>query len=400
MIPYIITNNAGAYVSQSTISDHRNGLGRLAECFTCKVKENLLSNTKTATLKVPADALHADKIARGGLLMFDDNEHIDQLWRINSISKTLKDGVVSINCNHISYDLNKLACRPFSATGIENIITALTSNYVSYTPFTYSTNIINTNVQLGIDVPTYYRDIIGGMDGNIIEKLHCEVDWNNLNVRFVQRRGGEKSLYIRYGVNVLDAQQEEAIADVYDEVRGYVKKGNDAAVIGLPYFVGTLPSYPKTKLVDFTSTFEDTDEITPATIKQHAQAWATENDVFTPHINFSVDWVNIDNSTGVYAELGDTVNVVLPNFGKYTARIVETTYDVLGGKLESIVVGNYNNNLADTIFRIKKDSSTLKAYPIGSYYTSAQNTNPAAIFGGQWTRTAAANGVFTFRRIS
>lgn len=403
MIPYIISNNPQVYVSQSTITNHRNGVGRLTECISCKVHETL-EGEKTATLRVPTVALHADKLVRGGLLMFDDSEHINQLWRIESISKTFADGYMEINCNHISYDLKKLACRPFSATGLTNILDALRTNYISYMPFTFLTSIINQNVVVGIDVPTYYREIIGGIEGNIIEKLDCEVNWDNLNVNFVNRRGRTRNVSIRYGVNIINARQEESLSEVYDIIYGYVKKGDDPVVIGNPYFVGTLPNYPKTKVVDLTSTFAEGDTINATTVRDHTATWASENDVFTPKINFSVDYANLqavdaDRYGPFYIiQLGDTVKVIIPNFGKYTARVREVTYDVLANRLDSIVVGNYNNSLADTVAAIKKDSATLKAYPVGSYYSSSENTNPSAIFGGQWTRTSASGGVYTFRR--
>lgn len=403
MIPIIISNDANLYIDQAVIDDHRNGMGRLAECTYCHVKE-VLNGEKTATLRVPMSALHADKLVRGGILMFDDKEHLNQLWRIDSISKTFAEGLVDINCNHISYDLKKLACRPFTATGMDNIISALLSNYISYSPFTFTTNIINQNVTVGIDVPTYYREIIGGMEGSIIDKIKCEIDWDNLNVRILQNRGTTPNVEIRYGVNIIDAKQEESLSEVFDIIYGYVKKCDDPVVVGLPYFNGTLPPYPKTKLVDLTSTFEDDDEITRETVRQHTQTWAASSDVFTPKINFTVDYANLDaispDRYGIFYQLvlGDYVNVVIPNFGRYTARVSELTYDVLADRIDSIVVGNYNNSLADTIAKIQKDSATLKAYPVGSYYTSSQNTNPSAIFGGQWTRTSASGGVYTFRR--
>lgn len=400
MIPYIITNNPQMYVSQNTIDNHRNGIGRLTECISCVVHETL-NGEKTATVRVPSVALNAEKLVRGGLLMFDDNEHLNQLWRIDTIQKTFASGIIELRCNHISYDLKKLLCRPFSATGMDNIINALTSNYISYSPFRFTTDIINQNVTVGIDVPTYYREIIGGMEGSIIDSIRCEIDWDNLNVKILKTRGRSRSTEIRYGVNIIDAKQEESLSEVYDMIYGYVKKGDNPVVIGLPYFVGTLPPYPKTKAVDLTSTFAEDAEITQTTVREHTATWAESNDVFTPKINFSVDYLHLENivqDMDYDMELGDTVNVIIPNFGRYTARVSEIDYDVLADRIASIQVGNYNNSLADTIFRIKKDSETLKAYPVGSYYSSSENTNPSAIFGGQWTRTSASGGVYTFKR--
>lgn len=403
MIPYIISNDAGTYVNQSTITDRMNGLGRLADCLSCKANEQL-NREKTATLRLPMSALHADKIVRGGLLLFDDSEHSNQLWRIDSFSKTYNDGLIDINCNHISYDLNKLACQPFSATGVSNIINKLNTEYVSYKPFTFSSDVVNSTASVSIQVPTLYREIIGSIDGNILDVLKCEIDWDNLAVKFLQRRGTDRNITIRYGTNIIDARQEESIADTVNSVYGYVKKGDDAVIVGQPYYQGTEPSYPLTTVVDLTNTFGDGDTITPALIKTHAQAWAEENDVFTPEINFTIDYLSLKTvdaeKWGLFydVKLGDTVNVFLPNLGTFRARVTEITYDVLNNRPESITIGNQKTSLADTIMKIQKDSATLKAYPVGSFYTSASKTNPSAIFGGEWTLVSSSATSFTFKR--
>lgn len=404
MIPYIISNNSGTYVSQASFDmwKNQNGLGRLTQCLSCTVTEQL-NGEKTAVLRVPMDALHAEKIARGGLLMFDDSEDALQLWRIDSITKSFADGIVEVNCNHISYDLNRLACRPFNSTGASNIMTSLQTRYVSYVPFKFISAVSNATANVSIQVPTYYRDIIGGMDGNILETLGCEVDWDNLNVRFVPHRGAVKDITIRYGANIIDARQEEAMADAVSYVYGYVKKGDDALVLGLP--VGTSSDdYFRIAVVDLTNTFEDTDTINQQTVKEHTQTWCDENDVFTPKISFSIDYLSLadvdPDKWSWYKDLriGDTVSVVLPQLGRYTARVQEIVYDVLQDRIDSVQIGNYKETLADTIYNIQKESASLRAYPVGSYYTTSVKTNPAAIFGGEWTLVSSSGSQFTFRR--
>ena len=402
MIPYIISNEYGSYVSQNT-TDAKNGLGRLSECISCKITETL-DNQKTAVLRVPSSALHANKIVRGGLLMFDDHEHPNQLWRIEKIQKTFANNLIEIRCNHISYDLNKLACKPFNATGTASIMSSLNNQYISYKPFVFSSNIVNTTATVSIQVPTYYREIIGGIDGNVIEALGCEVEWDNLNVRFVARRGSERDVSIRYGANIIDAKQEESIADVVNIIYGYVKKGDNPVIVGLPYFVGTLPDYPLIATVDLTNTFASGETINPTTIRTHAQAWASENDVLTPKVNFSIDYLSLSavdskKYAALYSlQLGDTISVILPTYGEYRARVSEVVYDVLNNRIEKISVGARASTLADTIADMDKKTSMLRAYPVGSFYTSSGDTNPAAIFGGEWALVSSTATSYTFRR--
>ena len=397
MIPYIVSNDPGTYVTQQLIDD-KTALGRIAKCISCKVTEQL-NGEKVADLRVPMDALHSDKIVRGGLLLFDDSEDRLQLWRVESITKTFADGVAEVHCNHISYDLNNLGCLPFSVTDTTNLMSMLRSRYVSYIPFTFSTTVASSNAPVSIQVPTYYRDIIGGMDGNILEVLGCEVDWDNLSVKFVPRRGADRDITIRYGVNIIDARQEESLAGVVQVVYGYVKKGDDALVMGNPV-LQDVTAYPRIALVDLSATFEDGDTINAATIKTHTETWVQENDVFTPKINFTVDYLSLQEVVPGFYDLhvGDTVSVILPQLERYSARVQEIVYDALLDRIESVTIGNYQDTLADTLNGIRKSSATLKAYPVGSFYTSAIKTNPAAIFGGEWTLVSSTATSFTFQR--
>lgn len=403
MIPFIISNDPGFYVDDTVTTNHRNGLGRLTECISCKITENL-EGAKTAVLQVPMNALHADKLVREGLLMFDDNEDTNQLWRINTISKSYKSGIIELNCNHISYDMNKLGCRPFNATGVANILEAMRTHYISYIPFHFVSSIVNDSANVSIQVPTYYREIIGGIPGNIIETLGCEVEWDNLYVRFLSRRGSERNIAIRYGVNILDAKQEESMTKTVSRVYGYAKKGDDPVVVGHP--IGSSSgSYYRIGIVDLTGTFANTDTINAQTVTEHTQTWVDENDPFTPEIGFTVNYLSLksvdpSNYASLYSlQLGDTVSVILPLYGEFRARVTELVYDVLNDRIESIQIGNYKESLAETIDTIRKNTGALKSYPVGSYYTSASKTNPAAIFGGEWTLMSSTANNFTFKRI-
>ena len=120
----------------------------------------------------------------------------DQLFRIDTIHRTMDGKQAVINANHITYDVNKAVVLPFQTTGIANALSGIKQNtlYASSYPFTFSTDIVNASSKFKVSAPLSWRQAIGGVDGSLLDTFSgannfCEIQWDNLNIAFFQHRG-------------------------------------------------------------------------------------------------------------------------------------------------------------------------------------------------------------------
>lgn len=407
MIPTIVATEA-VYVDQSLINNKTNGYGRLTEVSDAEVYEKL-NGEYTAELTIPRSALNAHNLKRFGLVRIKPNPwQGTQVFRINRIKRQLVNGDIVLQLNHISYDLNKLPATPFTATGMAEVITAFTTYQATYNPFTFSSDIENTTSVLNVPVPMSWRSVIGGVEGSILDVFGGELVWNNLNVNLVPHRGEDRSVKIRYGLNIIEFTQEENIANTYDSVLGYVALEDSAPVLGGIVSDGVAGSYPLVKVVDFSDKIGEGVTPTFEIVTQLTETWVNANHPKTPQIGMSVDFTALRQSQqyGLLAELqdvrlGDTVSVVIPELGiSQTAKVTGMRYDPIREIIKEIELGSYRPRLSTTISNIGKTSrDTLMSYPIGSIYSTYSKTNPSATLGGTWSLVSQTGGLYTYRRV-
>ena len=414
MIPYIVSEEE-IYVDSTLFDRIKNGpIGRLTGCISCEVTEEL-NGQFTARIKIPMAALHASRLKRNGLVYMKACQRLGtQLFRINSINKTLSDGIVEVQLNHISYDLNKLPAKPFTAVGKTAVVNAFNNiNYqTTYNPWLFHFNMETTNEtsKIEVQVPKPWRSIMGGSEGSILDVFGGEWLWDNLSATLKTARGSDRDYIIEYGKNVLDFKQEESIANTYTSCIGYVKKGDDPVVIGNVVIDGDEDTdYPMVQVVDLTDKVDEDTQVTVALVTQLTEAYVNANHPRTPHISMNLSFAYIKKVAGRTVanelntiNLGDTVTVRIADMNvDAKAKVTGYTYDVLNEEYKSLSIGNYKNTLSSRISKMNRqiDSSPLYAFPVGAVFTTYSVLNPAAVLGGTWSLVSFIDDVYTYRRI-
>lgn len=351
------------------VNDTTNGLGQF-EANSCIITEEL-NGIYEAEIEMLATDKHFNELSVGGLLQLEVNEAKDkQIFRIYYISKPINQ-VVQIKAQHITYDLNKIPVRPFTATGAVNTKNGMINNIIGTYPFTMTTDITNTTSVFTLDIPRSFRECLGGYEGSLLDTFRGEYEWDNLTVKMLAHRGSDNDVRISYGKNLTDFTQEENIENVYTSVLGY-------AVVNEQTYIGNVyhkiqSTYPKVKMVDFSSDYENTVPTTED-LTQKAQSYAENNDIEIPNVNLSISFVPL-YQTEEYkniaplerVSLGDTVHVYFDKLGvEASARVIKTVWNGNLGRYDSIELGNAKANLNTVLNEVqqqsKDDVETSKSY--------------------------------------
>lgn len=410
MIPTIVSTGP-VYVDEALVADQSNRFGRLPEITQADVYEKL-NGEFTAEITLPRVALNAHNLQRFGLIRLKPNHwQNNQIFRINRVKRQLVNGDITLQLNHLGYDLNKLPAKAFESTGISAVVAAFSDPSIrtTYTPFSFSSDLTNETSVLSVPVPTPWRSIIGGMEGSILDVFGGELLWDNLSVSLLKNRGQDRGVAIRYGLNIIEATQEENIANTYDGVIGYAALEDSPVVTGGVVYDGIGPAYPLVKVIDFSDQIPEGVTPTQAMITQMTEAWVNANHPARPQIGMTVDFTVLRQRKqfDLLAQLedvrlGDTVQVILPEANvSQTAKVTGVLYDTINEITKKIELGSYQPRLSTTISSIGKSSrdATLASYPIGSTFSTYSKTNPAATIGGTWTLITTTGGLYTYRRV-
>lgn len=350
-------------------ADTSNGLGRL-ECLSAEVNEEA-NGVFTAELVYPVTGEHFKDLHIGGIVKLKANDTADlQMFRINKITKPL-NGMIEIQCNHISYDLSKTSVLPFKATGAASAMSGIKSHMVSKDsyPFNLVTDLTNTTSKFKLDVPQSVRACLGGVEGSMLDVFGGEYEWDNLTVRQRAHRGADNGVRIAYGKNLTDIEQEESIEAMYTAVMPYASEqggsGDSATICGdLQTIVAA--AQPKILNLDLSDEFGDDETITKAKVNAKAQAYINANHLNQPSVSIDVEFVPLwqtEQYKSVAAlervSLFDTVHVYFEPLGiEASARVTEYEYDVLKERYIKIHLGNVKSSLASTIAQTQKSVDT------------------------------------------
>ena len=353
MIPILYSK---AETVTQLVADKTNGVGRLADATSCKVQEDR-NGAFTLSMTYPISGIHYADIVIGGCIKAKPNELADpQLFRIYHISKPL-NGMVTIDAQHLSYDLSKAVVKPFSAKGITTVTSGMISNMIGGIGFSFSSDINNGDSQFTNDHPQSFRALLGGQEGSVLDVFGGEYEFNNEKVILHAHRGSDNGVVIRYGKNLTSVQQDENIESTYTAVYPYVLNSDQETIAGdLQTVVST--SEPKILALDLSSEFKEEDGTpTAAQINAKAQEYIKANNIGVPKVSLDVSFVQLWQ-TQEYKEIAplervslcDTVTVKYEKLGvDAKAKVITTVYDVLAERYDSITLGDAKSSLASTI---------------------------------------------------
>lgn len=362
MIPYLLDETK---TLQALAADRTNGLGALPECIEATVTQER-NGAFTFRMRVPMSAKRYPEIRIGGIVKakVDDDSPL-QMFRISKISKPIS-GIVTVDANHISYDLGKTSVMPFQTVGAAATMAQLKARMIGGTAFTLSTDINNPSSAFSNTKPQSLRALLGGQQGSVLDVFGGEFVFDNLQVILKAHRGNTTGIELRYGKNITDLKQDENIENTYTAVMPYAIDSTGNAVVGALQFV-TEDAEPKILNLDLSSSFQTTEAqaITVDRLNELAQAYIQNNNIGVPKTSITVSFINLAQ-TEEYKDIAplervrlcDTVTVNYEKLGvSATAKVVRYEYNVLTERYNSIDIGDVRSNLASTIAGIAQSSA-------------------------------------------
>ncbi len=190
------------------------GIGTLVDTISCEVTEER-NGLYECILKYPITGQHYGLIAKECIVKAKPNDTSNpQAFRIYRITKPLK-GIVTVYCQHISYDLANVPVLPFSAASrspslVLSQLLAGDSRYTGWTDY-------GEAKPFEVTQPQSVRACLGGTAGSMLSKWHGEFEWDNFTVKLHTHRGQNTGVVIEYGKNLTQLEHDEDNSGVYTQ---------------------------------------------------------------------------------------------------------------------------------------------------------------------------------------
>ena len=144
-----------------------NGLGRLADCISCKVTEER-NGIYECQFTYPVTGEMYSKIQIGCILgvIHDDAKDV-QPFDIYAKDAPM-NGVVTFYGHHISYRLGHVILKPVSYSSITAAFAGIPSKTYNSCPFTFWTD-KSVSATWNVEVPSAVKAVLGGVHGSILD---------------------------------------------------------------------------------------------------------------------------------------------------------------------------------------------------------------------------------------
>lgn len=354
-----------------------NGIGFLKDCVKATVTE-ARNGSYELSFQYPITGQWFDKITDGCIVKAKANDKSQlQLFRIYKSSKPMK-GMITYSAEHISYALNAIPCTGIDVTGAtpQMAMNRAVQNAGLECPFSFLSDISTLNSAKIIE-PCSIRAVLGGQEGSVLDVWGGEYEFDNFVVRLHKERGTDNGVTVQYGKNMTDLNQDSTIEECYTHIMPYValKEENsfDESFVFLSEKVLPIPGAEeigcqRALIVNLSEEFEDGEEITEDKLRAKATAYAKKMSTSKSKVNIKVSFVPLWQ-TEEYKKIAplekvslcDTVTVHYSELGvNAKAKVIETVYDVLKEKYESMTLGDAKSSFADTFNKQQSEISSIK----------------------------------------
>lgn len=387
MIPILYEANEVDFIT--------NGLGRLSDVIECNVVEER-NGKYELSMKYPLTGVHFEDLEMQRIISAIPSDGKNpQPFSIYYISKPI-NGICEIKAEHISYRLSLIPVSPFSSTTVSGALLGIEENAEESCPFTFWTD-KTTSAEFSVEQPSSARSLLGGRQGSILDVYGGEYEFDEFIVKLHNARGINRGVTLRYGKNITDIRQEENISSTYTGVMPFWKGTEDQTDVLVMLTEKVIHSsnassfpYQRTIPLDLSSEFQN--RPTEAQLRTRAQSYMNANKFGVPDVSIKVSFValwqseeykNIANLERV--NLCDTVQVYFPKLNiTASAKVIQTDYNVLKERYNSIELGEAKSNFASTV---KKDIQTSTSQvtanlPTKSYLQQAVDRATRLITGG------------------
>lgn len=346
MIPILFEKTETAFMS--------NGIARLRDTISATVSEER-NGLYELDFTYPVTGANYEKIICGRIVGVTHDESGDiQPFEIVSVSRPI-NGIVTFHAVHLSYRQSQMTATGSNINSLSDAFALLKTAEPS-NPFEYETDITSTAYMAAADgIPRTVRQLLGGVQGSILDTYGGEFEWDKWTVKLHSARGEVKDFAIRYGVNLLDYKDDTSYQSTFTSCVAYWK-GNDEIVTA----TATLGEngYNENDIcvpLDLSDKFEN--KPTTVQLQNEALSYMQRNQTNVPSQSITVDFVRLSEMGEFSAfqdllkcRLCDTVNVIFPMYNVSAAfKIVKTEWNVLAGRYNQMELGTLSTTLSEAL---------------------------------------------------
>lgn len=332
-----------------------NGLGILSDAISCTVTEEA-NGVYDLTMQYPIDGIHFNDISDRCIIYAIPSPYRGpQPFRVKRITKQMS-GTATVYAQHVSYDLDGLPCNMFSASSVQDALSAISENAAVTVPFDFWTD-KTTNADFAMASPGSIRSILGGTDGSILDVFGGEYEFDHYTVKLYSKRGQDRGVTIRYGKNLTDIQQERNISNVYTGVYPYWVNTEGKLVICDPPIIEVEGDFDFVNVltVDFSPEFSNPP--TEEELREKTLEYIQANSLGTPAVSITATFEQLNGTAASLnqCDVCDTVTVIFERLGiNVKAQIASIETDVLKERYNSVKIGSVKPNIVNTIVNQQK----------------------------------------------
>lgn len=346
MIPILYDKNEVSFVS--------NGLGRLRDCISCTVTEER-NGIYECDFEYPMSGANYELIQIGRIIGVTHDESNDiQPFDIVSFTKPI-DGIVTFHAVHISYRQSYMTVKGTNinslADAFDLFATATPSN-----PFIYNTD-KNSEGYLGSadGIPRTVRSMLGGIEGSVLDAYGGEYEWNRWTVNLWSARGKLRDFTIRYGVNMLEYNEDCDSSGCFSSCIPYWTDGTLIVVGNKQKATGITPSGREMCVpLDVSDKFDKKPK--KAQVQSEARRIMNSKNPTVPAQNIKVSFIRLQElgvaefDVLLQCKLCDRIKVLFPDYETEAVyKIVRTVWNVLTDKYDEMELGDLSTSLSDAL---------------------------------------------------
>ena len=367
------------------------GLGSIIDAISCNVHE-VLNGEYELEMQYPITGLQYNNLQNRRIIYSKHDPYSDpQPFRIYRITRPM-NGIISIYARHVSYDLAGIPVGVFDANNAQSAMQGLKNNSLVANPFLFETT-MPTVANFSCQYPQPCRNLLGGQEGSILDVYGGEYEWDEWTVHLQSRRGLDNGVRITYGKNLIDIEQDENIANMKTGIVPYwINSENGEVIYSSPQIIQAPGEFNFSSVVpvDFGDKFES--QPTPEQLADAGQQYVTNNKIGVPTVSIDLSFAQLEQyslyeSTEALerVRIGDTIHVFFAQLGiNVSSRIVETNYDPILNRYNSVSVGSVRANIAGTIADQQQQIDDLTQNPtLSSAFKKAVSSLTQTILGAK-----------------
>lgn len=367
------------------------GLGSIVDAISCNVHE-VLNGEYELEMQYPITGLQYNNLQNRRIIYSKHDPYSEpQPFRIYRITRPM-NGIVSIYARHVSYDLAGIPVGVFDANNAQSAMQGLKNNSLVANPFLFETTMPNV-ANFSCQYPQPCRNLLGGQEGSILDVYGGEYEWDEWTVHLQSRRGSDNGVRITYGKNLIDIEQDENIANLKTGIIPYwINSETGEVIYSSPQIIQAPGEFNFSSVVpvDFGEQFES--QPTPQELAEAGQEYITDNKIGVPTVSIDLSFAQLEQyslyeSTEALerVRIGDTVHVFFAQLGiNVSSRVVETNYDPILNRYNSVSVGSVRADIAGTIADQQQQIDDLTQNPtLSSAFKKAVTSLTQTILGAK-----------------